>query len=138
MLRRLPETMNLPIFYRIGARGPRTASLFFPFFCVRSRYWHLASFSERERERDEVRKWIEENVRAGNRRRQNLSSLPPPPPPNSQLLRRCVAVGYFTCEAKGTPPSLPSFHPFFPRPSPNPISNFGFSKFFRARNQSTN
>ena len=69
--------------------GPRTASLFFPFFCVRcSRYWHLASVSEGGRERDEVRKWIEENVRAENRRQQNLSfflssaAATAPPPPN--------------------------------------------------------
>ena len=33
--------------------GQGTASLFFPFFCVRcSRYWHLASVSEGRRERE--------------------------------------------------------------------------------------
>ena len=79
-------------------RGPRTASLFFPFFCVRSRYWHLASVSEggRERERDEVRKWIEENVRAENRRQQNLSFSPLPPRRSSSAKLHRRRLGYFS------------------------------------------
>ena len=108
----MPETMNLPIFYRIGARGPRTASLFFPFFCVRSRYWHLASFSERERERERemrcgngLRKMSEQETADGKtfllfrrRRRQTLNSS-------------AAALPLVTLPAKQKerlPPSLPS------------------------------
>ena len=136
----MPETMNLPFFYKMGARGADRGQFLCSFhFSVSVRaigIWHPFL---RERERDEVRKWIEENVRAENRRRQNLSFF-------SAVAAKLVVttLPLVTLPAKQKerllllPLSLSSFLPSFLRPSPNPISNFGFSsKFFRARNQST-
>ena len=139
----VPETMNLPNCYRwrargVADRGQLLCSFHFSASAVRAiGIWHPFP-REGERERDEVRKWIEENVRAENRRQQNLSFSPLPPP---LLLRQTSPPSrwllFLLPKQKERLPS--SLLLSFLGPSPNPISNFGFSsKFFRARNQSTN
>ena len=111
----VPETMNLPDCYRWRARGVADSGQLlcsFPFSASAVRaigIWHPFP-REGERERDEVRKWIEENVRAENRRQQNLSFSPLPPRRSSSAKLHRRRVGYFTffrSKRNASPLSLP-------------------------------
>ena len=93
--------------------GPKTVSLFFPFFCVRrSRYWHLASVSEGEREMrcgNGLRKMSEQKTAVSKTLLSLFCRCAAPPPPNFTAV---ALVTLLSSEAKGTPPlSLPSFPP---------------------------